>query len=327
MRKAPADRRTDDVAGLLSVIALVATATSAAAGFVPGGGPERTDCYTQLYVEGVDYPGPQVRAKRIVTCTDGDPCDQDVRQRSSERACGDEKCEFRIAICVGRTDPRSPACTPAPLRGVARRARRLGLPGRDFETDYIPRSSLLTTALPDEWRSGACCGNPIDMEVQGRVTRDGRRVPGRLEIALEAIPARGEDPARDRDTIVLECLPRTTPCPDVPPTSTTTTLPPVSRTPTVLVGAGGGIRFDPDTVRIRAGDTVRWVWEGSGYDLVSDVRAASDGSFCYPSCDSSPFEARVLTGAVFEHTFPVPGTFGYGTTRNFPMRGLVIVDP
>ena len=84
MRTAPADRRTHDVAALLSVIALVAAVTSAAAGFVPGGGPERTDCYTQLYVEGVDYPGPQVRAKRFVTCTDGDPCDQDVRQRSSE---------------------------------------------------------------------------------------------------------------------------------------------------------------------------------------------------------------------------------------------------
>jgi len=294
------------------------------AGFIPGGGPERSDCYTQLFVAQIDSPGPQVKGRRIVSCTDGDPCDFDRFEQhpyGGRPACGNNSCAIFVAVCVGQTNPEVPACTPAPLRTMNHNVRRLGIPGRDFKPDYIPRRSLLTTAFPWEWRSGPSCGQPITMDVKGRVTKDGRKFPGRLEISLDAYAAR-RTPARDHDTIILECLPRTTPCPDEPPSTTTTTLPGISVSPTVVVGAGGGIRFDPDTVRIRAGDTVRWVWEGSGYDLVSD-----DGVFCYPGCDAHPANERVLSGTVFEHTFPDPGTFYYDSTWAFPMRGRVIVEP
>jgi plastocyanin len=300
------------------VVAAVAATWSeppAWAGFIPGGGSERSDCYTQLFVAKVDSPGPLVKGRRIVSCTDGDPCD-------AER-CGNDSCSFYIAVCVGQTNPALPACTPAPLRAMDHAVRRVGIPGRDFQPDYVPRRSLLTTTFPWERRSGPSCGQPIGMDVEARVTKDGRKLPGRLEISLDAYAAR-RTPARDHDTIILECRPRTTPCPDEPPSTTTTTLPSISASPTVIVGAGGGIRFDPDTVRIRVGDTVRWVWEGSGYDLVS--YPGSDDVFCYPGCDV-PANQHVLSGTVFEHTFSQPGTFRYESTWSFPMRGQVIVEP
>jgi hypothetical protein len=288
--------------------------------FIPGGGSARSDCYTQLYVAEIDSPGPQVKGNRIVFCTDGDPCDTDVDSTFTGPPCGDNSCEFSVAVCVGQTDPNLPACTRAPLRGIYLHVRRLGVPGVDFEPDYIPRRSLLSTALPWEWRSGPSCGDPIGMTVQGRVTKDGRKFPGRLEISLDAIAARGTSPARDRDTIILGCLPRTTPCPDAPPLTTTTTLPGISVRPTVIVGAGGGIRFDPDTVRIRAGDTVRWLWEGSGSDLTSGTSYPSDGLFCYPGCDTHPTDAPVLSGPSTNTRSPIPARSSTATRTASPWR-------
>jgi plastocyanin len=266
-----------------------------------------------------------VKGARVVTCTDGDPCDLDTRL-PFPGACGNNVCSFQVAVCVGQTDPNLPACTPAPLRQIFREVRRRGTLGRDSGLDRT-QTSILATSLPMEWRSGPSCGQPNLIEVHGRVTPDGRKLPGRLEIAVDAVAVRGTNPARDHDTIILECLPRTTPCPGDAPPTTTTTLPGLTTNPTVIVGAGGGIRFDPDTVRIRAGDTVRWVWEGSGYDLVSYRGASgSDGLFCYPACGTTAIE-RVVSGTVYEHTFPDPGTFDYESTWAFPMRGRVIVEP
>jgi len=90
----------------------------------------------------------------------------------------------------------------------------------------------------------------------GRARRVSSDVQRMLEISLEAIAKDSPTSTVDRDRIILECLPRTTPCPDAGP-PTTTTLPGLSTNPTIIVGAGGGVRFEPDIVRIRAGDTVR----------------------------------------------------------------------
>jgi len=317
---------------LIGTIAGAGLGAVAWAGFIPGGGPERSDCYTQLYVADVESPGPQVKRKHIVSCTDGDPCDSDRLDQfpqGGRPACGNNACAFTIGVCVGQTDPNLPSCTPARLSYMTQNVRRLGVPGRDFEPDYIPRRSLFANAFPWEKRSGhPSCGQPIRMAVQGRVTKDGRKFPGRLEISLEAIAMPGKSPARDRDTFILECLPRTTPCPEDPPSIPTTTLPDISTNPTVMVGAGGGIRFDPETVRIRAGDTVRWVWEGSGYDITSTASSTTpENRFCFPRCDGYPQDDHVLAGTVYEHTFPDPGTFEYRTTYDFIMEGRVIVEP
>jgi plastocyanin len=309
-----------------TVAASIATAglgTVAWAGFIPGGGPERSDCYTELYVRGIENPSAQVQRNRVVFCTDGDACDTDVDSPYSGPACGNNRCEFEVAVCVGQSDPNLPSCSPAPLRDMTQHVKRLGVPGRDFKPDYVPRRSLLSSAFPWEWQKGLgpSCGQPVGMTVVSRVTNDGRQLPGRLQISVTAFAKEGFSPAADQDRIVLECLPRTTPCPDAPP-STTTTLPPISARPTVIVGAGGGTRFDPDTVRIRAGDTVRWLWEGKGYAVASGTPFQEDGLFCSP-CGTGP----ALAGATFEHTFPEVGTFAYFNDWGFPMRGRVIVEP
>ncbi len=291
---------------LAAVLPIVAAASLAWGGFIPGGGSKRTDCYTQLYVRGVDNPSPQVKRNRIVSCIDGDPCD------FRGITCGDNQCEIEVAVCVGQIDPDLPACPSVALRSISHHVRRLGVPGRDFDPDYIPRRSLLSTALPWGWGKapGGSCGAPIGMTVRGRVTRDGPQLPGRLEISLEAIAKGGASPAIDRDRIVLECLPRTTPCPDAAPTTTTTTLPGISMNPTIIVGAGGGVRFEPDTVRIRAGDTVRWLWEGKGSALESGTAFEPDGLFCSP-CTFFEFNRG---GDTFEHTFPEPARSRSSTT-------------
>src|SRR5262249_38291450 len=80
---------------LLGTIASAGLGSVAWGGFIPGGGPERSDCYTQLYVANVESPGPQVKRKRIVSCVDGDSCDVG--------RCGNNVCGFEVAVCVGQT--------------------------------------------------------------------------------------------------------------------------------------------------------------------------------------------------------------------------------
>src|SRR5262245_41183495 len=241
-----------------TALAAIIGAAPTWAGFIPGGRSKRTDCYIGLHVGRAGDPGPQLRTGRIVSSTDADSCDAD-----SARSCGNDRCSFYVAVCVGETYPDLPACPSVPLSRISYQVRRLGVPGRDFEPDYIPRRSLLSTAVPWGYGKGPgpACGSPVGMDVDVTVKPDGRKLTGRLEISLEGVAKDGS--AVDRDRIVLECQPRTTPCPDnAPSTTTTTTLPAISTNPTIIVGAGGGLRFEPDTVRIRAGDTVRWLWEG-----------------------------------------------------------------
>ena len=219
---------------MLSVIAAAPTW----GGFVPGGGSKRTDCYGGLDVGRIDNPSPQVKRNRIVSCTDGDPCDRDY----GPRGCGNDSCAFQIAVCDGQTYPDLPACPSVARREFSPHVRRLGVPGRDFEPDYIPRRSILALSC-ERLRKGAGPdrGSPVDMDVQATVTRDGRELAGRLEVSLEAIAKDSPTSAVDHDRIILECLPRTTPCPNAePPTTTTTTLPGLSTNPTIIVGDGGG---------------------------------------------------------------------------------------
>ena len=44
-----------------------------------------------------------------------------------------------------------------------------------------------------------------------------------VRLSANATAPNGTNPLRDRDTFVLECLPRTTPCPTTSTTTTTTT--------------------------------------------------------------------------------------------------------
>ena len=79
---------------------------------------------------------------------------------------------------------------------------------------------------------------------------------------------------------------------------------------TVHVGANG-LNFAPQLLSIKAGDTVHWVWDSSGHNVVSGSPGVADNKFCSPNsmnCSSAPTSN---TGATYDHLFAAAGTFAY----------------
>jgi plastocyanin len=64
-----------------------------------------------------------------------------------------------------------------------------------------------------------------------------------------------------------------------------------------------GDTFEPATVTVKAGSTVRWTWGGS-HNILSGSACDADGKF--NSGAPSP-----SNGSTFEHTFESAGTFEY----------------
>ena len=81
-------------------------------------------------------------------------------------------------------------------------------------------------------------------------------------------------------------------------------------TVTVTVAPGGAFRFDPDTVNIQAGDTVKWVWQDDFHSATSDT--------------SGIFDSGILNnGAEFSFTFTNPGSVPYHCTPHGSCCGMV----
>ena len=166
------------------------------AGLIPGGGPVRSDCYVELKVVGIENPGPDVRSGRVVSCTDGDPCDIDGE-------CGNGSCTFGVAVCINQTDANLPACQPP----------------TGLQTLFVNPPNL-AGAVPGSL-DGPACGSFVAIPLP---LKDGTQpAMARVRLSAHATAAKGTSPRRDRDTFVLKCLPRTTPCPTTTTTSTTTT--------------------------------------------------------------------------------------------------------
>lgn len=116
-------------------------------------------------------------------CVDGDPCDTDP---------ADGVCGFDVALCLGRLDARVPGCqTPAEVAGAVAGPSR-GVAGtikRDLQ-------SALAGVAPGQ------CSTPVRVSVAVR----GKRVPREGKMKLVAT-ARGAARQRDRDVLVLRCVP------------------------------------------------------------------------------------------------------------------------
>ena len=84
-----------------------------------------------------------------------------------------------------------------------------------------------------------------------------------------------------------------------------------STTVDVTVGPGGGFTFDPSTVNISVGDTVRWTWAGNGHSVTSGAPCTADGQFCSPNNMNCAAGALNNTGFVYEFTFAQAGNFSY----------------
>ncbi|MFZ1217732.1 MAG: plastocyanin/azurin family copper-binding protein, partial [Chthoniobacterales bacterium] len=90
--------------------------------------------------------------------------------------------------------------------------------------------------------------------------------------------------------------PTATPVPTATPTAT-----PVANA-TVLVGHNGTMSFQPASINIHPGDTVKWEWESGFHSVTSGLPAQPDGQF-----DSGV----QFTPFTFFHTFPAVGDFPY----------------
>ena len=198
--------------GLAVAVAVAAAAglgSWVSAGLIPGG-QTKSDCLVELNVEGIDSPGPNVSAGHVVTCTDGDPCDTD-------RMCGNNSCTFRVAVCINQQDPNLPTCHPP------------------ASLQKLHVNSKLAGAEPSSPFVGSACGTFVDVAVPSNKKR------GMLRLSANATAPKGTKPRRDRDTFILKCLPRTTPCGPTTSTTTTTTL--AGATTTTIQGISMGCTF------------------------------------------------------------------------------------
>ena len=282
--------------------ATVGCAWVAWAGLIPGGGPQRSDCYAELEVQGVDVPGLQVKSSRVVACTDGDACDADAHlwQRLPARC--------HVAVCVGQTRPEP--------RGLHARLPR---------SAAWRRTRGSQSALPRRW-PGRRAAAFIDLTVPVKVKSNGRKQPGMLALPANATAERGSKPARDRDKYVLQCLPSAS-CPGVAPTTTTTTLP-----------GDGARRSSSDPVAIfastRRASRSTWARPSAGAGRAAGT-ASSAGLRGTPTADSArptTWDAgppRLRTPARPTSTpSPRPGRSRTSVTSTGPvMTGQVVVEP
>lgn len=100
--------------------------------------------------------------------------------------------------------------------------------------------------------------------------------------------------------------------------------------PAVKIGMTNTMKFDPDTVRIEAGQTVLWVNSSLlVHSVTADPEEATiEGSVSLPD-KAEPFDSGMMDPEqTFEHTFKHPGEYVYFCIphEGANMRGVVIVE-
>ena len=102
--------------------------------------------------------------------------------------------------------------------------------------------------------------------------------------------------------------------------------------PAVVVDMTGSLLvFEPATIKLRVGQTVRW--KNSSRDVhtvTADARRATDPQDVELPKGAKPFDSGFLNpGRTFEHTFKTPGTYRYVCTLHEAQRmtGRIIVKP
>jgi plastocyanin len=96
----------------------------------------------------------------------------------------------------------------------------------------------------------------------------------------------------------------------------------------VTVAPNGSLTFDPSTVNISVGDTVRWTWGGNGHSVTSGDPCTVDGQFCSPNNMNCAVGTLNNTGFMYEFTFAQIGSFSYFCFAHcvFGMTGVVNVS-
>jgi hypothetical protein len=175
---------------LLSTVLALFGASQSSAVIILGGGNPTTDCLSVFDVNANVLPTKPTR----IDCIDGDPaCDTDG-------ACGNG-CNFSVRLCVNVT---TPSCSPSALK----------------KKPTVKKGAGLTA--PDSTGTASSCGDYENVTVP--LQRSGKKY-GQKRIEVLAV---GSDNRKDRDELILRCVPRVGTCP-----TTTTTVSTTSRAPTV----------------------------------------------------------------------------------------------
>lgn len=118
-----------------------------------------------------------------------------------------------------------------------------------------------------------------------------------------------------------DSTPTATPTPESTPTTepATETPTPGSTVTDVAVGPEKRLRFEPDTVEVAVGDTVRWEAMSTGHNVTSHPDASPkcenpEGAEPFHSYEGEQHFAIMDVGEVFEHEFTVPGEYVYVCT-------------
>lgn len=80
------------------------------------------------------------------------------------------------------------------------------------------------------------------------------------------------------------------------------------------------LKFDPDKITIKVGDTIRW----HNKDERKHVLASVPGSG--PTDDLEIFSDEFRPGTVYSHTFKEPGEFPYFCFIHNKMTGMITVE-
>jgi len=107
-------------------------------------------------------------------------------------------------------------------------------------------------------------------------------------------------------------------------TTETTTESGAADATVVAVGGDGQSRFDPETVTVAVGETVRWEWAAGGHNVRPESQPADADWSGTPGGDGETYGE----GYTYEFTFEVPGRYEYycAPHRSFGMVGTVVVE-
>jgi cysteine-rich repeat protein len=211
---------------------------------VPGGGTQTTDCIAEWAVIN-PFNSPALGTDDLPSfkqnCVDGDPsCDAD--------GAADDRCTFRVAICLQNADPNLPTCTAPP--GTAKFVLTSPRPNSS-EADDAANALALIDAF-GRLSSVPASGNssntllfepPIVLTPPDNCTdtalliverRGLSRRSEKFRISTTSTPPVDRSSGlKDSDTLLLTCLaePDATPTPTVTPVAAATPTPEITATP------------------------------------------------------------------------------------------------
>jgi hypothetical protein len=161
---------------LLAAVLGFAIAPPAGA-LVAGGGSKKSDCYVEWQVTTPEQTANRGRVG--VDCQDGDPaCDVDGAM--------DGTCTIGVSVCVFQSEP---GCTPQEVTAItpSKKTAALGL-----EPPPVPATA-------------AACGPAAIVTLPLKQTRKGAKPSKKITLKMTATSS--GKPRKDKDTLVLRCVP------------------------------------------------------------------------------------------------------------------------